>query len=75
MDIDRSFPISVFDFRHRMLRSTGLFGGVGKSAQNKIANALAAVGLSGFESRTIGTLSGGQMQRYCSRGCCCRTHE
>ena len=29
----------------------------------KIAAALAAVGLTGFENRTIGTLSGGQMQR------------
>lgn len=63
-DIDRSFPISVFDFVGTGLwRSTGLFGGVGKSALTKIANALAAVGLSGFENRAIGTLSGGQMQR------------
>ena len=29
----------------------------------RIAQALAAVGLNGFENRTIGTLSGGQMQR------------
>ncbi len=64
VDIDRSFPISVFDFVGTGLwRSTGLFGGVGKSAQIKIAHALAAVGLNGFENRTIGTLSGGQMQR------------
>ena len=64
VDIDRSFPISVFDFVGTGLwRSTGLFGGVGKSAQTKIADALAAVGLNGFENRTIGTLSGGQMQR------------
>jgi len=32
-------------------------------AREKIANALAAVGLNGFENRPIGTLSGGQMQR------------
>ncbi len=64
VDIDRSFPISVFDFVGTgFWRSIGLFGGVGKSAQTKIAHALAAVGLSGFENRTIGTLSGGQMQR------------
>ena len=63
-DIDRSFPISVFDFVGTGLwRATGLFGGMGKQAQHKIAQALAAVGLSGFENRTIGTLSGGQMQR------------
>ena len=64
VDIDRSFPISVFDFVGTGLwRATGLFGGMGKSAREKIAQALAAVGLNGFENRTIGTLSGGQMQR------------
>jgi len=63
-DIDRSFPISVFDFVGTGLwRSTGLFGGMGKDAGGKIAHALASVGLNGFENRPIGTLSGGQMQR------------
>lgn len=63
-DIDRSFPISVFDFVGTGLwRSTGFFGGIGREARAKIAQALAAVGLSGFENRGIGTLSGGQMQR------------
>jgi zinc/manganese transport system ATP-binding protein len=64
VDIDRSFPISVFDFVGTGLwRSTGLFGGMGKGARDRIAQALAAVGLNGFENRVIGTLSGGQMQR------------
>jgi zinc/manganese transport system ATP-binding protein len=64
VDIDRSFPITVFDFVGTGLwRATGLFGGMDKSAREKIAQALAAVGLNGFENRTIGTLSGGQMQR------------
>jgi zinc/manganese transport system ATP-binding protein len=63
-DIDRSFPISVFDFVGTGLwRATGFFGGIGRSARVKIARALAAVGLNGFENRGIGTLSGGQMQR------------
>jgi zinc/manganese transport system ATP-binding protein len=63
-DIDRSFPISVFDFVGTGLwRRTGFFGGVGKEARGRIARALSAVGLSGFENRGIGTLSGGQMQR------------
>jgi zinc/manganese transport system ATP-binding protein len=63
-DIDRSFPISVFDFVGTGLwRATGFFGGMGKLARDKIAQALAAVGLNGFENRSIGTLSGGQMQR------------
>ena len=64
VDIDRTFPISVFDLVGTGLwRATGFFGGIGKVARDKIAQALAAVGLSGFENRPIGTLSGGQMQR------------
>jgi zinc/manganese transport system ATP-binding protein len=64
VDIDRSFPISVYDFVGTGLwRTTGFFGGMGKGAGEKIAQALAAVGLNGFENRPIGTLSGGQMQR------------
>jgi zinc/manganese transport system ATP-binding protein len=63
-DIDRSFPISVFDFVGTGLwRTTGVFGGIGRAARDRIARALAAVGLTGFENRGIGTLSGGQMQR------------
>ncbi|WP_291687616.1 ABC transporter ATP-binding protein [Bradyrhizobium sp.] len=64
VDIDRSFPISVYDFVGTGLwRSTGFFGGMGREARDRIAHALAAVGLNGFENRPIGTLSGGQMQR------------
>lgn len=63
-DIDRTFPISVFDFVGTgMWRGTGLFGGIGKAAREKILRAIASVGLNGFENRPIGTLSGGQMQR------------
>jgi len=63
-DIDRSFPITAFDFVGTGLwRSTGLFGGIDKADRERIAQALAAVGLTGFENRTIGTLSGGQLQR------------
>jgi zinc/manganese transport system ATP-binding protein len=63
-DIDRSFPITVFDFVGTGLwRATGLFGGIGATERARIDRALAAVGLTGFENRTIGTLSGGQMQR------------
>jgi len=63
-EIDRSFPISEFDFVSTGLwRSTGLFGGLGLKARGRIIEAIAAVGLNGFENRPIGTLSGGQMQR------------
>ena len=63
-EIDRSFPISVFDFVGTGLwRVTGMFGGIGKGLRQRIAQALGSVGLTGFENRSIGTLSGGQMQR------------
>jgi zinc/manganese transport system ATP-binding protein len=63
-DVDRTFPISVFDFVATGLwRQTGFFGGIGRHARDRITKALAAVGLNGFENRNIGTLSGGQMQR------------
>jgi len=64
VDVDRSFPISVYDFVGTGLwRRVGLFGGMGRAVRDRIAQALAAVGLNGFENRAIGTLSGGQMQR------------
>jgi len=64
VDVDRGLPISVFDFVGTGLwRVTGPFGGIGKAARDRIAQALSAVGLNGFENRPIGTLSGGQMQR------------
>ncbi len=44
-------------------RRAGPFGGIGRAARLQIERAIAAVGLTGFESRAIGTLSGGQMQR------------
>src|SRR5918994_6705339 len=63
-DLDRSFPISVYDLVAMGLWSrSGLFGGIGRRDRDRIEEALAAVGLTGFERRPIGTLSGGQMQR------------
>jgi zinc/manganese transport system ATP-binding protein len=63
-EIDRSFPMPVFDLVAMGLwNRTGLFGGIGGKDRTRIAEALAAVGLTGFEARAIGTLSGGQLQR------------
>jgi zinc/manganese transport system ATP-binding protein len=63
-EIDRSFPISVFDFVGTGLwRRRGAFGRLGKGDKAEIAHAIAAVSLNGFENRPIGTLSGGQTQR------------
>jgi zinc/manganese transport system ATP-binding protein len=63
-EIDRSFPINVYDMVAMGLwRSKGLFGGIGARDRGAIEAAIAAVRLTGFEGRPIGTLSGGQMQR------------
>jgi len=63
-EIDRTFPISVYDMVAMGLwRGKGLFGGIGARDRDSVEGAIAAVGLTGFEPRAIGTLSGGQMQR------------
>src|SRR5215204_4784003 len=63
-EIDRSFPINVYDMVAMGLwRRTGLFGGVDRKLRDTVEHALAGVGLTGFEGRAISTLSGGQMQR------------
>jgi zinc/manganese transport system ATP-binding protein len=63
-EIDRTFPISVYDIVAMGLwRRKGAFGGIGGKDHDAIEAAIAAVGLTGFEQRVIGTLSGGQMQR------------
>jgi zinc/manganese transport system ATP-binding protein len=63
-DIDRDFPIDLYDLVAMGLwRATGLFGGIGRRQRASIEAAISAVGLTGFEQRPIGTLSAGQMQR------------
>ena len=63
-DIDRSFPITVVEVVSMGLwKEIGPFGWLNKTNQVRVENAIAAVGLTGFESRVIGSLSGGQMQR------------
>ena len=63
-EIDRSFPISVYDMVAMGLwRAKGLFAGISAKDNAAIEAAISAVGLTGFEQRIIGTLSGGQMQR------------
>jgi len=63
-EVDRSFPISVLELVAMGLwRKLGAFRGITRSHRVQIAEALAAVGLEGFEKRAIGSLSGGQVQR------------
>ena len=63
-EVDRSFPLSVQAFVAMGLwHRTGPFGGLSKADLDRVADALAAVGLTGFDRRPISALSGGQMQR------------
>ncbi|MEM8787108.1 MAG: zinc ABC transporter ATP-binding protein AztA [Pseudomonadota bacterium] len=63
-DIDRAFPMSVVDLVAMGLwKEIGAFGWLGRARRDRVEGAIAAVGLTGFETRPIGALSGGQMQR------------
>jgi zinc/manganese transport system ATP-binding protein len=63
-EIERSFPATVQDLATLgMWRSRGLFAAITRSDNNRVEEALATVGLDGFQSRTLDTLSGGQLQR------------
>lgn len=63
-DIDRAFPLSVVDLVAMGLwDEIGPFGPCSRDQRARVVAAIAAVGLTGFENRPIGTLSGGQMQR------------
>ena len=63
-EIDQSFPLTVVDLVAMGLwREIGPFGWLGRARRARIDAAIAAVGLTGLEGRSIGTLSGGQLQR------------
>lgn len=62
--LDRGFPVTVMELvLMGHWRRRGPFGGIGRAGLEKAQEALAAVGLSGFENRLLSTLSGGQAQR------------
>lgn len=63
-EVDRSVPLTVLEvvaLGH--WRRLGLFSGLSHVQRDAASEALAAVGLAGFESRRIGSLSAGQFQR------------
>lgn len=63
-EIDRSFPMTVQDMVAMGLwRQIGAFGFLNRGHRTRVAEALEAVGLTGFEKRPISSLSGGQLQR------------
>ena len=63
-EIDRSFPIDVRDcVLLGCWGQAGAWGGVNRAMLGQVASALQAVGLEGFERRSVGSLSSGQLQR------------
>ena len=63
-EIERSFPATVEDLVTLGLwRRKGLFASIFETDRSDVDKALNAVGLAGFQTRAIGTLSGGQLQR------------
>lgn len=63
-EIDRSFPIRVFDLvALGHWARVGAFRGINATQRDAVYRALEAVGLAGFERRTIAELSAGQFQR------------
>jgi zinc/manganese transport system ATP-binding protein len=63
-EIDRTFPLSVADtVAMGAWRSIGPFRGLSRDQGRRTSESLAAVGLEGFEARSIGSLSSGQFQR------------
>jgi zinc/manganese transport system ATP-binding protein len=64
IDIDRSFPVTVFDCVSMGLwREIGIWRGIDARRKRTVAGALATLGLLDFANRLIGSLSGGQFQR------------
>lgn len=62
--MDRSFPVSVQDMVAMGLwHEVGALGRFSASQLQRCREALAQVGLAGFEKRALDTLSGGQFQR------------
>jgi zinc/manganese transport system ATP-binding protein len=64
IDIDRSFPITVFDAVSMGLwREIGTWRGLDRGLNLAVLKALATLGLQDLSKRSVGALSGGQFQR------------
>lgn len=64
IEIDRGFPISVFDcVAMGLWRKIGAWRGLGRRGREDVVQALETVGLVALANRPVGSLSGGQFQR------------
>jgi zinc/manganese transport system ATP-binding protein len=63
-EIDRSFPARVIDLVSLAFwQERGLLGRITREDRASLSGCLDAVGLAGFDKRSLDSLSGGQMQR------------
>ncbi|PBI82165.1 ABC transporter ATP-binding protein [Rahnella victoriana] len=63
-ELDRSFPISVFDLvAMGCWPQSGLFGGISRQSAVAVGQALETVGMTEMSHLPVGSLSGGQLQR------------
>jgi zinc/manganese transport system ATP-binding protein len=70
-EIDRTFPISVYDLVSMGLwRRAGLLGGIGGNESKKIAD---AVDCAGSRTARSARFPAARCNARCSRGCSCRT--
>jgi zinc/manganese transport system ATP-binding protein len=64
IDIDRSFPINVFDaVAMGLWRDIGAWRGLDRERSLRVLEALSTLGLKDLADRSVGALSGGQFQR------------
>ncbi|MEM1283649.1 MAG: ABC transporter ATP-binding protein [Chlamydiota bacterium] len=64
LSFDKKFPISVIELvLSGLLSKLPWYGTYSKSQREEAQKAIEMMGLTGLESRALGTLSGGQMQR------------
>jgi len=63
-EIDRSFPLSVMGcVLLGCWSEVGAWGRISTALRQRVDTAISRVGLAGFEQRTVGSLSSGQLQR------------
>ena len=62
--VDTAFPVVIYDFVAMGLWAQfGAFRALDRAARTRVEEAIAETGLAGLETRPIGQLSGGQLQR------------